>query len=570
MGTSSGSQNLVGELPDTLATLETILLAASLLVIWIWFARGKPTTPRFLQAAVAAIVAYVAFGKVLSPQYMAWLIPLVPLLGGRRGLAAASIALVALWLTGDYFPRSYFPYIQDTDRNAAWIVFLRDVALVLLLAVAALPVGPLWRRSVLTVDRLRMRLPARAIAAHPVQVLVVLLIGFFVLRALWITKPDGALIFDESYYVNAARVMDGIHPLAGQPYADAPLYVDPNTEHPPLGKAAIAAAIRLLGDNAFAWRLPSLIAAMIALVAVYGIVIAAGETAWLAILAVALLGLDNLTFVHGRIGTLDMMATAAILVGAWLALRGRPSLAGAAFGVGSLIKVTAFFGYLAFVLVLVVLLAERYRRGARISLRRLQPLIYGSVAYAVVGLGGLALLDRLYTSFATPIDHVRQMLGYGIALTGGPSPSGIASSPWDWLLGRGSFDYLRVDVSVLANGATVATYPTIEFQGALSPVLIGAAPLVVIFGVWLAIRQRHRLAGYAAIWLAANYLPYYALAIVAHRITYLYYILPAIPALAVLTAVFLLRSQLPRVVAYGYVVASALAFLAYFPFRQIP
>ena len=102
---------------------------------------------------------------------------------------------------------------------------------------------------------------------------------------------------------------------------------------------------------------------MIALVAVYGIVIAAGETAWLAILAVALLGLDNLTFVHGRIGTLDMMATAAILVGAWLALRGRPSLAGAAFGVGSLIKVTAFFGYLAFVLVLVVLLAERYRRA---------------------------------------------------------------------------------------------------------------------------------------------------------------------------------------------------------------
>ena len=85
MGTSSGSQNLVGELPDALATLETILLAASLLAIWIWFARGEPTTPRFLQAAVAAIVAYVAFGKVLSPQYMAWLIPLVPLLGGRRG-----------------------------------------------------------------------------------------------------------------------------------------------------------------------------------------------------------------------------------------------------------------------------------------------------------------------------------------------------------------------------------------------------------------------------------------------------------------------------------------------------
>lgn len=570
MGTGSGSQNLLGPLPDALAALETVALVVSTVAIWAWFARGRPTPRRFLQGVVAAIVAYIAFGKVLSPQYIAWLIPLVPLLGGRRGAVAGALALVAFWLTGDYFPKSYFPYIQDTDRTAAWIVLLRNVSLVALLATAALPVGRMWRGGVVAADRLRLRDPVRAIAAQPVQALLVLLVGFFVLRAVWITKPEGALIFDETYYVNAARVIDGLHPPAGQPYADAPLHLDPNTEHPPLGKAAIAASIRLLGDNAFAWRLPSIVAALIALAAVYGIVIAAGETAWLGILAVAILGLDNLTFVHGRIGTLDMMATAAILVGAWLGLRGRPSLAGVAFGVGSLIKVTAFFGYLAFVLAHLVVLVRRHRRGARISLRRLQPLVYGSVAYAVVGLGGLAILDRLFTTFASPLDHLRQMLGYGIALTGGPSPTGIASNPWDWLVGAGRFDYLRVDVSVLANGATVSTYPTIEFQGALNPVLIGAAPLAVLFGIWLAVRRRHRLAGWALIWLAANYLPYYGLAIAAHRIMYLYYALPAVPAVAVLTAIFLLRAQLPRLLAFGYLALSAAAFIAYFPFRQLP
>jgi predicted membrane-bound dolichyl-phosphate-mannose-protein mannosyltransferase len=357
---------------------------------------------------------------------------------------------------------------------------------------------------------------------------------------------------------------------AGLPYADAPPGVDPNTEHPPLGKVAIASSIRLLGDNGFGWRLPSIIASLIALAAVYGIVLAAGETAWLALLAVAILGLDNLTFVHGRIGTLDMMATAAILVGAWLALRNRPTWAGVAFGIGSLVKVTSFFGYLAFVLVEGLRLYRRYRRGARISFRRLRPLVFCSVAYAAVGLVGLAALDRFFTSFGSPLDHLKQMLGYGIALTGGPAPQSIASNPWDWLVGGGHFDYLRVDVSVLVNGQPQSTFPTVEFQGALSPILIGAAPLVGLFGIWLAVRTRHRLATWAVLWIAANYLPYYALAIVSHRVTYLYYVLPAIPALAILTAVFLLRARLPSLVTWGYLAASAVAFIAYFPFRQIP
>jgi hypothetical protein len=161
------------------------------------------------------------------------------------------------------------------------------------------------------------------------------------------------------------------------------------------------------------------------------------------------------------------------------------------------------------------------------------------------------------------------MFGYGLNLTGGPSPSGIASNPWDWLVGSGRFDYLRVDVSTLVDGATVESHPTVEFQGALSPVLIGSASLVVLFGAWLGARG-HRLSQWSLVWIAANYLPFWVLALVAHRITYLYYVLPLLPALAALTAVFLLRAQLPRVVTAGYLAASVLAFIAYFPFRQIP
>jgi hypothetical protein len=73
------------------------------------------------------------------------------------------------------------------------------------------------------------------------------------------------LIFDERYYVNAARVIAGIRPPAGSPYASTPLGDDPNSEHPQLVKLIIAGSIELFGDDPFAWRVGSLIAGTLAI-----------------------------------------------------------------------------------------------------------------------------------------------------------------------------------------------------------------------------------------------------------------------------------------------------------------
>jgi len=77
----------------------------------------------------------VAFGKVLSPQFPIWLIPIVPLVRGRRGLLACALLAVALLLTQTWFPFRYFRLALDFEPGLSWLLLARDLALVALVAV---------------------------------------------------------------------------------------------------------------------------------------------------------------------------------------------------------------------------------------------------------------------------------------------------------------------------------------------------------------------------------------------------------------------------------------------------
>ena len=120
----------------------------------------------------------------------------------------------------------------------------------------------------------------------PLALLAVLCVLSLAARAAWLggavplavphARPITLLIFDERYYVNAARVIAGIQPPAGAPYAGAPLGDDPNAEHPQLAKLIIAGAIELFGDGPFAWRLGSLVFGTLAILGMFALVRAAG------------------------------------------------------------------------------------------------------------------------------------------------------------------------------------------------------------------------------------------------------------------------------------------------------
>jgi hypothetical protein len=133
--TSHGSQNLVGDGPDAVAIATTVLQLAVLAWIWATYARGRGGAEELVRSSAAALCAFIAFGKVLSPQFLIWLIPVVPLVRGRRGLAASALLLAALVLTQVWFPFRYFRLALDFEPGLSWLLFARDLVLVTLVFV---------------------------------------------------------------------------------------------------------------------------------------------------------------------------------------------------------------------------------------------------------------------------------------------------------------------------------------------------------------------------------------------------------------------------------------------------
>jgi hypothetical protein len=132
---SHGSINLSGQ--GALAAVSSIVSALAIAWLWFAFARGPARPERLLRFAAACLCAFIVFGKVLSPQFLIWLVPLVPLIPGRRGLAAAGLLGFALLDTQVWFPADYFAYVDH--EHLAWLVLVRNLALVALFLVLSLP-----------------------------------------------------------------------------------------------------------------------------------------------------------------------------------------------------------------------------------------------------------------------------------------------------------------------------------------------------------------------------------------------------------------------------------------------
>jgi predicted membrane-bound dolichyl-phosphate-mannose-protein mannosyltransferase len=397
-------------------------------------------------------------------------------------------------------------------------------------------------------------------------------------------KPCGrpgsyALVFDERYYVNAARRMLGDPVPAGNPYARAPAHVDPNSEHPQLAKLVIAAGIAIFGDRPLGWRLGSLVFGTLALIALYALVLAAGGSPSLALGAAAVMSLDNLFVVHGRIATLDIYALALMLVSGALYLRGRYVASGLLLALAACTKLVAFYSLFIFGLFeLLGLLARRGRGSERAdSIGDIPRRLAAWAATAVVGYTLLlALMDALMPAyedgsgrrFQDPLHHTRHMFDYAIRLIGS-SASEIASTPWQWLVNEKAINYFSVVRNSPTAGHGVAHTTVIAFEGAMNPAVIFIALPALFLAAHSAFRAAERIDLLAISWFGGLFLPLTLQSVTQHRTMYLYYMLIVLPGIYIAIARMFSRDRMPASGRLGYAVALVVGFVALYPFRTL-
>ncbi len=401
--------------------------------------------------------------------------------------------------------------------------------------------------------------------------LMLLIVTSFAFRILWLDKPDGALIFDEAYYVNAARTILGWPMAADDHYAASPAGFDPNTEHPPGAKLLIAASMRLLGDNALGWRLASVMIGTLSVPLLYGVVRQVGASRPVALLATFVYTFDNLVFVHSRIATLDIFVVSFALLGLYTYLTGRPVLAALALAAATLSKITGAYGIAAIAVFEGLRLIRIRAEEARLERRCLRRLLILIVAYTVAFPSLLGILDRNWShDYQNPFAHIRHILDYGIHLTRPDGPQHQESNPWQWLVNEVPMTYLRVDEKVMVDDQIQTSRAIIHFRGAMNPYLIFMTPFAIAYAGFCAVRRRDDCSFLVLALFVTTYGPFCAAALLAHRISYLYYFLPSVPAVAIGASRFLHAPQALRAVRWAYIGAVLLGFYAYFPFAKPP
>jgi hypothetical protein len=115
--------------------------AAAVVLLALGVARRRD--PRSLVlASLGAIAAFATFGKVLSPQYLVWVLPLGALaLAWRRWVLAGAVGLATL-LTFVEFPSRYFDLVAGRAVPLT-VVALRDAVLVAVVGLSLRPAaGP--------------------------------------------------------------------------------------------------------------------------------------------------------------------------------------------------------------------------------------------------------------------------------------------------------------------------------------------------------------------------------------------------------------------------------------------
>ena len=410
-------------------------------------------------------------------------------------------------------------------------------------------------------------------------------VAALVLRAAHLGRPD-EIIFDETYYAPEARdLLDAGVELDDEAAEPTGAFV----VHPPLGKWLIALGIRALGYTPEGWRLAALAAGTLLVWLTCRVGARLSRSVAVGCAAGLLVAVDGLALVQSRVAMLDVFlavlvlgAVACVLVDRD-AVRGRladrleagddvvagrrgtglgprPWLVGAGLCLGGALA-TKWTGLYALVAVALLVLATE--AGARRAAGHPRPLVTTALRAPLPGVLALGLVplavylaswtgwflsdlgwDRSWaagrTGGATWVpDALRSLWHYHAAMyefhTGLDSPHPYASSPWGWLLLARPVSY-AYDGELAGCGADRCVEAVLAVG---NPLLFWASVPALAVLTWRWLVRRDPRAPVVGVPAALLLLPWGVFDLRDERTMFLFYVLPALPFLALAVALCL-------------------------------
>jgi hypothetical protein len=137
---SYGSKNIINPPADTLAALSWLVTILLLLAAyWLIYRSIKANTTLLPQIGIYSLLVICILlisSKVLSPQFLVWLMPFFPLVSGKKGVWLTAILVGIGALTYYIYPVHYGGF-ENNESAVVFVLFIRNLLIIVLTAVAA-------------------------------------------------------------------------------------------------------------------------------------------------------------------------------------------------------------------------------------------------------------------------------------------------------------------------------------------------------------------------------------------------------------------------------------------------
>lgn len=396
---------------------------------------------------------------------------------------------------------------------------------------------------------------------------VILTLAVFSIRLAIVNSPspqigekyyETGFVFDESYYVKAARKM-----LTGEAS---------NNEHPPLLKALIMLGIALLGDNPLGWRIFPIIMSSISVALVYRTALLLSGKKLASFSASLLFATDVIAFNIGQIGMLDAPSMMFVLAGTILLLRGKHDLGSLFLGAATLCKLSAVFAGAGVIFFLVLTKSFGHKKDKMLLMRQIRFLGRAFFIVLVTFLVGLWVYDAGYQVFDNnPLGHIIYMYSYHNRLKYN-DPADVVL-PLEWINPLNPFPPAPYHITTVreVSGGDVLEYHPIAYYGVYTPLWWSiwlVAPIALVETVSRIRENREQGVGlFAFSWIAANFLPLVLLAYLAQRWVYPFYYYMSLPGLYIGLSYYLGYSRGSKILLGLLAFVHVSWFLVWFPVK---